>query len=131
MSNGIRRLMADGSIATSDDQEGTNKVVYAQRFDPTTSNRIEVYEAARAAVGGARADVFATGGRFKPPGEADGKRHPRPEFSPPSAAGLLRERNANHGDKTNSILIEGLRSSTLSIHSITLVVVVDRCGLCE
>jgi DNA repair protein RadD len=48
----------------------------------------------------ARADVFATGGRCKPPGQADGKCHLRPEFSPPLPPAFGRdEREPRRQDK--------------------------------
>ena len=74
---------------------------------------------------GAWADVIATGGRCKPPGEADGKRHLRPGFSPPLAAGRLRERSVNHGDETNTILMKGDQSNILL--SINIGLLMWRC----
>ena len=42
-------------------------------------------------------------------------------YREPSAEGPLRDRNVNHGDKISAILIEGHRSSTLSIYNINLL----------
>jgi len=73
------------------------------------------------------ADVFATGGRCKPPGEADGKRHPRPEFSPPLPQVICG--SGTRLTATRQSLVD--RRSKVKYYLSLHVVVVGPCGLRE